>query len=168
MSAQLRLIDTTPRGASAPSAGAELAAMLGSDCEVTRIFGHHLAMQGASPRRCKLAPMRRRLIASWLLVYGEEVLQLAVEGFATSAWHQGGNDDGHRFAAIEYALKNEATIERWADVGERLRERLAGDDRRRAQGDAVHDEAEPVRDPAAVAAQLARLREMAAAMRARG
>lgn len=131
-------------------------------CEPTptaRIFEHWVFMLGKHPRRTALGPTRRRSIERMLALYDEETLLLAIEGCAASAWHAGENDRGRAFDDLELILRDEAHVERFADLGQRLRDRLLERDAK-ARSAAVVPIAAP--DPAAVAEQRERLRQAAA------
>ena len=90
-----------------------------------RVFDHWVFMTGRNPARCVLGPMRRKVIERALALYGgdDEVPMLAVEGGASSAWHAGENDDGRAHDDVEFFLRNEVNIERFAAMGEALRAR---------------------------------------------
>ena len=103
---QLRLVSTPPTHAVEPPADA-----------LGRLFAHWLFMFGKSPRMCKLGPGRRRVLGAWLTVYDEGTLRLAVEGAAADAFI---GERGDRFTSIEWILRDEAQIERYAEAGERL------------------------------------------------
>lgn len=99
---------------------------------VERLFEHWVFMMGKNPKRCALGPARRKLIVQALALYDEETLELAIEGCATSAWHAGENDRGKEFNDIELIFRNEAKVERFAEDGEKLRERAAEESRPKA------------------------------------
>lgn len=124
---------------------------------VERIFDHWVYMLGKNARRTALGPTRRRAIERALELYDEETLLLAIEGCAASAWHAGENDRRRPFDDLELILRDEAHVERFADWGQRLRDRLAARDEAAQK---VAPIVEP--DAAAVAAQRERLREAAA------
>lgn len=126
-----------------------------------RVFAHWVFMLGK--RRAALGPGRRKVIEKMLALYDEETLLLAIEGCAASAWHAGENDRGHPFDDLELILRDEAHVERFADRGQRLRDRLLERD---AQARAVVPIAAP--DAAAVAEQRERLRQAAARISGRG
>ena len=130
-----------------------------------RVFDHWVWMMGKNPRRTVLGPTRKKAIAKWLDLYGEETLQLAIERCAASAWHAGDNDRGTEYNDLELILRDEAHIERFAAAGEALRERAARADQRAAVVQPLVVEPEP--DPAELAAKRERLRAMAARMAGR-
>lgn len=129
---------------------------------VERVFDHWVFMLGKHPRRTALGPTRRRSIERALALYDEETLLLAIEGCASSAWHAGDNDRGRAFDDLELILRDEAHIERFAELGQKLRDRLRDRD---AQARAVVPIATP--DAAAVAEQRERLRQAAARLSGR-
>lgn len=129
---------------------------------IERVFDHWVFMLGKNARRTALGPARRRAIERALALYDEEALLLAIEGCAASAWHAGENDRGRAFDDLELILRDEAHVERFADAGQRLRERMA---ERAAASRVVADSAPP--DADAVAAQRALLREAAARLSGR-
>lgn len=135
----------------------------GAKTPVERVFAHWVFMLGKNPRRCALGPTRRRVIERALELYEEDVLCLAVDGNAASAWHAGENDRRTAYNDIELILRNEATIERFAEAGERLRQRAL----RQRQADAQAAPDAPQADPALVAEQRERLRKMAAQLAGR-
>lgn len=125
-----------------------------------RVFDHWVALMGKNPRRTVLSPDRRKLIRKALELYDEDTLQLAIEGCACSAFHQGDNDSGALYNDIELILRNARNVERFADKAEaeRVRERAQALIERRRQ-------AEPER-PAEPALTAEQQRERAAALRA--
>lgn len=129
---------------------------------VERVFEHWVFMLHKHPRRTALGPTRRRAIERALALYDEEVLLLAVEGCAASAWHAGENDRGRAFDDLELILRDEPHVERFAEAGERLRDRLR---EREAQARTVAPMVE--RDAAAIALARDRLREAAARLAGR-
>jgi hypothetical protein len=158
---QLHIVpaDTHEAGA-APKTAAKAGAM-----PLERVFGHWVFMLGKNPKRCALGPTRKRAIERALGLYDEETLQLAIEGCAASAWHAGENDRGREFNDIELILRDEAHIERFAADGERLRDRVlaaAAAERQAAEVPAI-----AAAEPAAVAANIERLRAMAARLAGR-
>ena len=115
-------------------------------------------MLGKAPGRVALGPQRRRAIERALDLYPEATLLLAVEeGCASSAWHAGDNDRRRPFDDLALILRDEEHIERFAEMGQRLRDRLRDRD---AQARSVVPIATP--DAAAVAEQRERLRQAAA------
>ena len=132
---------------------------------VDRVFGHWVYMLHKSPRRTALGPKRRRAIEQMLALYEEETLLLAIEGCAASAWHAGENDRGRAFDDLELILRDEPHVERFAEMGQRLRERLlsqAAEARAAAQVATV-----AAGDAAELAAARERLREAAARLSGR-
>lgn len=125
-----------------------------------RIFAHWVFMLGKNPRRTALGPDRRRLIRKWLAMYEEETLLLAIEGCAASAFHAGDNDRGTVYNDLELILRSHANIERFAEAGERLRQRL---ERARAQREqhAAEQAAQPERSEQEAAAWREQLRAFA-------
>lgn len=131
--------------------------------EVQRLFDHWVFMLGKNPKRVALGPTRRKVIVRALQLYASEVLEMAIEGIAASEWHAGENDRCTAYQDIELVLRNEATIERFAAMGEALRIQAANAAaRERAQASAPV----PPVDAAAAEAQRQRLREFAARRRA--
>ena len=124
---------------------------------VERVFDHWVFMLGKHPRRTALGPTRRRAIERSLALYDEDTLLLAIEGCAASAWHAGENDRGRAFDDLELILRDEPHVERFAELGQRLRERLL-------ERDAARRTVVPIAEPdaQAIAEQRARLREAAA------
>jgi hypothetical protein len=122
-----------------------------------RVFEHWVFMLGKAPGRVALGPQRRRAIERALDLYPEATLLLAVEGCASSAWHAGDNDRRRPFDDLALILRDEEHIERFAEMGQRLRDRLRDRD---AQARSVVPIATP--DAAAVAEQRERLRQAAA------
>ena len=123
----LKLVEDAPTGARARehSVSADTA---------QRVFDHWVWMLGKNPLRTAFGPERRKAVAKALALYDEETLCMAIEGCAASAWHQGENDRGRAFNDLELIIRNEAHVERFADDGERLRQRALRDQARaRAQ-----------------------------------
>lgn len=142
---QLRLVKDAPTHAITPP----------SD-PIGRVFERWLFMFGKSPRMCKLTTTRRRLVGAWLTVYDEGVLGLALDGAAADSFIA---ERGGQFTALEWILRDEANIERYAEAGERLHAQLerACADEQRASAAA----AEPVSQEQA-AADRERVRQWAA------
>lgn len=115
---QLRLVDvaSTPVRSSLPAAPAD---------PTRRIFDHWLAMTGRSPARCKLGPTRRAAINAALLLYEADALCLAIEGMAADEELADFERRRGWQADLEWLLRAEARIERFADVGERARALMA-------------------------------------------
>lgn len=132
---------------------------------VRRVFEHWLYMLGRSPRRCKMGPTRRAAInAALAMGYELDMLLQTVEGIAADPL-DGARDDHMRDAMreIEWVLKSEARIERWAEVGERLRVRAERELTQRAE--AAECQA-PRLQPEQVAADRQRLKDLAQRLRA--
>jgi len=148
---------------------AQAAAAQAVDAEsaVQRVFDHWVWMMGKSPKRVAMGPQRRRAIQRMLDLYPEDTLMLAIEGCAASPFHRGDNDRGRPFNDIELILRDEPHVERFADEGQRLRDRaeaMAQQEMRRALANAGR--AAPSTQPAEQherAAMAARLRDLAAA-----
>ncbi len=91
--------------------------------DTRRVFEHWVFMLDRPVRRCKLGPTRRQVIdAALAMGYDVETLMLAVEGMAADPLADAPHDrmrDAMR--EIEWLLAREARIERWAEMGERVR-----------------------------------------------
>lgn len=133
--------------------------------DVGRVFAHWVYMMGKNPKRCALGPDRRKAITRALSLYDVETLELAIEGCAASPFHRGQNDRETEYTDICLILRDEAHIERFAELGERLRERAAQAERQQAER--AQQEQQQPEDPVAVAAARERLRAMAQRMAAR-
>ena len=129
---------------------------------VERVFEHWVFMLGKNARRTALGPTRRRAIERALLLYDAETLLLAIEGCAASAWHAGENDRGRAFDDLELILRDEAHVERFAEDGQCLRDRL----RARAAAQRTVVPIAPA-DPAEVEAARRAVREAAARLSGR-
>lgn len=125
---------------------------------VERVFGHWVFMLGKSVARTALGPLRRRAIERALELYDEDVLLLAIEGCAASAWHAGDNDRRRAFDDLSLILRDEEHVERFAEMGQRLRDRVRERD---AQARTVLPIAAH-QDAAAIEAGRERLRDVAA------
>ena len=66
--------------------------------------------------KARLDPKRRNLIARRLQDYSVLELQQAIDGCAKSAWHQGENDRGRRYDAIELILRDAEHVERFLEA----------------------------------------------------
>lgn len=143
-----------------PDAEAQAQAQAQTPCE--RVFAHWVYMLGKNARRTALGPSRRKVIDRALALYDEETLLLAIDGCASSAWHAGENDRGRAFDDIELILRDEAHVERFAEAGQRLRDRLL--EREAAARTVVPIAPE---DPAAVSAARERVRQAAARLAGR-
>lgn len=148
---QLKLVGADPCSAAAQTTPSE------------RVFQHWVFMLHKNPRRCALGPTRRRAIDRALQLYDEDTLLLAIEGCAASPWHAGENDRDREFNGIELILRDEAHIERFAEDGERLRDRAAKVLASRHADSAVESIA-PVLDAAEVQRLRENLRAVAAGM----
>lgn len=136
------------------------AASRGESTAVQRVFEHWVFMLGKAASRTALGPQRKRAIERALDLYDEAVLMLAVEGCAASPWHAGENDRGRAYDDLSLILRDEEHVERFADLGQRLRDRLR--DRDAAARAANVQAIAPEPDAEAVAAQRERLRQAAA------
>lgn len=126
---------------------------------VEAVFEHWIVMHGLNRNRCALGPARRKAVERALALYDVDTLMLAVEGCASSRWHAGDNDRGRAYNDLSLILRDEEHVERFAQMGEALREAVARAGR-----------AAPVipiapSDPAAVLAQRAELAAMAKRIR---
>lgn len=148
--AQLKLVGPT---AQAPAREADRA-----------LFEHWAFMWHKNVARCAFGPTRRQAVRSALLLYEMDVLMLAIEGHAASPYHAGENRSGRAYDDIVDALRDEATIERFAAAAEGLRRRAQRAEQQAAQRQAEDDAAA---DPAAAAEARERLREIARALRGR-
>jgi len=128
---------------------------------VRRVFEHWADLMGKSLRRTKLGPTRRAAIAGALAMgYDEETLMLACEGIASHPLDGKPESMQAAMRELEWSMRTEARIERWAELGEAFRQRVAA-------APARHDAATPavVVDEVAEAAHRQRCRDMARAMR---
>ncbi len=132
-----------------------------------QVFAHWVWMLGKNPRRTKMGPLRLRIIERALALYDTETLLLAIDGCAASKWHAGGNDREREFTDIELILRDEAHVERFAEEGERLRERALRTLARQAQQQAEVVPIQPEPDAATILAQREALRALAAQMAGR-
>jgi hypothetical protein len=128
-----------------------------------RIFDHWVTMMGKRAGMVAFGPARRKVVERALGLYSEEVLCLAIDGCAASAWHGGDNDRGRPYNDIELILRDEAHIERFAEDGERLHQAALAQWRQDRATQAAP--AEPAEDPVQVAAVRDRVRQMAQRMR---
>lgn len=151
-SAQLKLITDKTAATEGPTAD-----------PARRVFEHWVFMLGRSTRRCKMGPTRTAAIRSMLTLYEEETLLMAVEGMAADPLDGVRAEARDAMRELEWLLGKESRVERWADAGERLRER-AERRARAAHGDGdERDAQEP--DPAQAALARERLRALAATLR---
>lgn len=134
-------------------------------CE--RVFEHWVYMLGLPPKRCALGPKRRAVIERALALYDVEVLLLAVEGCAASAWHNGANDRNRAYQDIELILRDERHVEDFAARGDELRAQVLAAQRREANAPVPIVPIVPPVPPDAAATQAARERTLAMAMRMR-
>ena len=146
--AQLKLVGPT---AQAPAREADRA-----------LFEHWAFMWDKNVARCAFGPTRRQAVRAALLLYEVDVLMLAIEGHAASAYHAGENRSGRAYDDITDALRDEATIERFAAAAEAMHRRA-----RHAQEKAAQHQAEAEPDPEGAAAARERLREIARELRGR-
>jgi hypothetical protein len=130
---------------------------------VEAVFLHWVFMFGRNRNRCALGPTRKRTIERALDLYGVDTLLLAIEGCASSAWHAGDNDRQRTYQDLQLILRDEEHVERFAAMGDALRERVVLEEKR-AQAEPVVVEMAPS-DPAQVALQRERLAQMAARLR---
>ena len=136
----------------------------GSTDPVRRVFNHWLFMFARSPNRCKLDPVRKAAIGAALVLYDEDQLCAAIEGMAADPL-----DDCHSdkmraaMREIEWLLARGSRIERWADMGDRLRLEAL-----RREVAPEPEAVESIVDPAVAAAARERLRQMAATRRGAG
>lgn len=121
MTRQLRLVVDEQNGGAAQNAG-----------PAERVFAHWVWMMAKSARRTALGPTRRKVLATALALYDEDTLRLAIDGCAGSAWHAGDNERGVVFNDLTLILRDEAHIERFAEMGELLHRKVAA----QAQADA--------------------------------
>ena len=149
--AQLRLI-TTPASA-APTE---------SQDPMRQVFEHWLFMLAKSPARCKLGPTRRSAINAALTLYEVETLHLAIEGMAGDPMDGCSDKMAAAMRELEWLLAKESRVERWADMGERFRQRLQYDEHQAAT---MPDIAPAPVDPVVAAAARDRLRQFCAARR---
>jgi hypothetical protein len=87
-----------------------------------RLYSRWLAMFDKNPLRCGLGPQRSRLIEAWLLTYSEETLAMAIDGAAADDWVRAQTG---QVSSIEWLLRSEASIERFAEAGDRLHAKVA-------------------------------------------
>ena len=92
---------------------------------VERLFAHWVFMMGKNPRRCALGPTRRKALVQALKLYPEAELALAIEGCAASPFHAGENDRETEYNDLTLIMRDEAHIERFAALGQQLREQMA-------------------------------------------
>lgn len=119
---KLKLIAPTDNPAPSTSAAA-------STDPVRRVFDYWCFMAHKSLARTKLGPSRRHAIAAALLLYTEDDLELAVEGNLVDEWCMAnGRHD------IDWLLVGESRIERFIELGERMREVAAAPCPRAAAG----------------------------------
>lgn len=150
---QLKLIHSTPQDAR------KRVSLPNTSAAVERVFAHWVFMLGKNPKRCALGPDRRKVISRALALYDEDAVLLAIEGCAASAWHRGENDRGGEYTDLTLILRDEAHIERFADEGEALRTRL--DQEQTRQAPAANEAVAAWVDPAVVAEQKRKLRDLA-------
>lgn len=135
--------------------------------EAQSVFAHWVWMMGKRASRVAFGPKRRRAVYVALTLYEADQLLAAIEGCASSPFHRGENDRDTAYDDIDFILRDERNIERFSERGYKLREAA-----RRAlerEAGAAQDqtpEAAPV-DPAELAAQRERVRQMAAQLAGR-
>ena len=149
----LRLIDTDP-GAPAQE-----------QTPTERVFGHWVWMLNKPRTRTALGPTRKRAIEKALELYDEDVLMMAIEGCAASRWHAGDNDRGKTYNDLELILRDEARIERFAELGEQVRQRALREASAQRQAAAAEPAAAP--DAALILAERERVRALAARLAGR-
>jgi len=126
-----------------------------------RVFEHWAFMLGRNPRRCAFGPVRRQVVRAALELYDEDLLLQAVEGMAADPLDDAASDKMREaMREIEWLLARESRIERWANVGLRLRQGMQQQVDRPEPAEVV-----PV-DPEKAAAGRQALRDLAARMRA--
>lgn len=145
---QLKLVDSQAPGFN-----------LGTTDPARRVFEHWLFTNGRNPRRCKMGPTRRMAIQAALAMgYDVDTLLMAIEGMAAdpldAVAERRPPADCDRIREhmreIEWLMAREQRIERWAAMGERLRQQSD------APAPATEHQA-PAVDPAAEAAARAQL-----------
>ena len=149
--AQLRLI-TTPASAEPTN----------SQDPMRQVFEHWLFMLAKSPVRCKLGPTRRAAINAALTLYDVETLHLTIEGMAGDPLDGCSDKMAAAMRELEWVLAKESRVERWADMGERFRQRLQYDEHQAATTPDIAPQ--PV-DPVLAAAARDRLRKFCTARR---
>jgi len=128
-----------------------------------RVFEHWAWMLGKNLKRTKLGPTRRAAIAAALAMgYDEDTLMLACDGIASHSLDGKPESMQAAMRELEWSLRTEARIERWAELGETFRQRLAVVPVREARP------AAPAVDERAELAHRERCRDMARAMRGGG
>jgi hypothetical protein len=125
---------------------------------VRSVFDHWLALHNKNPARCKLGPTRRQAIAAALLLYSADDLQLATEGNLIDPWCVANNRHD-----IDWLVVGESRIERFMELGETLRTRMAADDHQAQQ-----TQQQTPSDPAVVKAHMQRIRAMVDQMKRSG
>ena len=128
------------------------------------VFEHWVYMLGKCPSRTKMGPGRRAAVQAALALYGLDMLLQAVDGMA--AENMEGKPDTMVAAMQDFAwlFEHERRVELYADKGLALAQRLAAQ-QREAQAAPKVVSLDPEPTPEEVAAQRARLRDMARQMR---
>lgn len=154
--AQLRLVTEKPE--------VDLGCAPGDDTR--RVFEHWLFMLGRNPRRCKLGPTRRAAINAALTLYDVPTLELAIDGMSADPLEGCKPEARAAMHELEWLLAKESRIERWAEQGEALHERIAQAlARRAAQANLPPPPEQP--SPEEVALARDRVRAMAARLSGR-
>lgn len=128
---------------------------------VRQVFEHWVFMFGLQPGRTKLDAERRGAINGALALYGLPDVLLAVEGMAAVPLGDKPASMQEAMREVSWFLASARRVERCLRYGDQLREAAAAP----AGGPAVPVD-QPAADPAEVARQRARLRELAAQFRA--
>lgn len=111
---------------------------MGKKSVVVNVFEHWVFMFGKRPGRCALGPERTKAIERALALYGgPEMAMLAIEGASSCEWNAGHNPSGTVYDDVGLILRNEAQIERFAALGEKLREQAAEQEQQAAVGPAT-------------------------------
>lgn len=130
-----------------------------------RVFEHWVFMFARNPARCKMGPTRKTAINAALALYDEEQVLLCIEGMAADPLDGCTEQMARAMRELEWLLAKEARIERWAEMGDALRERASdvamAAEAAPPQVDQPPDELELAR----IAAERERLRTLAARMR---
>ena len=128
---------------------------------VQEVFAHWVFMLGKNPKVCALGESRRKAIRKALALYDIETIMLAIEGCASSPFHNGENDRHTSYNDLTLILRDEQHVEKFAEMGEALREKAA---RRQA---AASTEPSVVVDAEELKATREKLKAMAARSRVR-
>lgn len=155
-SAQLRLVaDPPPAHVADP------------ESDPTRaVFEHWVWMLGRQAARCKLGPTRRAAINGALTLYSAAELMLAVEGLAADPFEGAAPHVAEAMRELEWLLRSEARIERFARQGEALRQKAAqAEIRARERAAQPANQADDEHAAATGQESRARLQALAARMR---